>query len=88
MTITKQIYWGSYMAPEGGNAWPFEVTCRLVQSQSGLESLHIQGWIGQDGARNPLSKLGITMPGETMRGKERSIAMAHIAESVRGHAGR
>jgi hypothetical protein len=36
-----------------------------------------------EGARNPVSRLGLTMPGETMHGKERSIAMAHIAESVR-----
>jgi len=41
------------------------------------------GWVGAGGSRNPGARLGITMPGEIMRGKERSFAMAHIAESAR-----
>lgn len=83
MTITNQVFCGHLAIPPGGVPSTFEVTCRLVKSQGGLESMHIVGWIAVDGARSPVSKMGLTVPGRTMHGMERDIAMAHLAECVR-----
>jgi len=84
MTITKQVYKGVFAAQYGAAPSPYEVTCRLVTTRLGLESLHITGWVAVDGAQNELSILGITSREATMHGLEHSIAMGHIAQLCEG----
>ena len=87
MSITKQIFCGRLAAPDGGAPATFQVTCRLVKSLGGLESMHILGWVAVDGTRSPVSKLGITLAGASMHGKEREIAVAYLAECARWQTG-
>jgi hypothetical protein len=82
MTITRHVFSGLLAAPDGGAPATFEVTCRLVKSLSGLESMHIVGWVDVDGARSPVSRMGVTLSSAAMRGRERGIAMTHLAAEV------
>lgn len=79
MSITKQVFRGQFDQPQAGAAQRYELTCRLVTTQHGLESLHVTGWLAVDGAQTEVSLLGITSPGSTMHGRERAIALSHLA---------
>ena len=86
MTITKQVYKGVLTAHESAATSSYEVTCRLVTTRLGLESLHLTGWIAIDDAQIEVSILGITSRESTMHGREHSIAMEHLGRLCRGQA--
>jgi len=80
MSITTQIFCGQLEQQGTSSPRHYEVTCRLVTNQRGLESLHITGWVAVDGARREVALLGLTSPEATMHGRERVIALERIAQ--------
>ncbi len=81
MSIIKHFFRGRFAAPARALA-PFEVTCRLVNSCNGLESMHVTGWVAVDGIQTSISRIGIVSHGLSMLGLERSIVMEQIDECV------
>lgn len=80
MGIVERTFSGLHALPGEAAPAPFELSCRVVRSVGGQESMHIQGWVTLQGQRCSVSILGACLPRQPLLGREEAVALAAVAE--------